>query len=738
MTREQQVALAQTMAGTRQYNNLLALFNNWDMYTDALETSAHAAGTLQKQQDIYMESTEAHLQKMRTEAEETYKTLFDVDTVNSFIDVFTGLNSLLNAFLKGLGGGMNDFAYFGALITQIFNKQIAGGIDNFINKLEILKNNKSTIAMLQSINEEGFSDAFGANKSYVTDAVSEQFERNAELLKLQPSMKEEEFNKMNLLSQEITYYEEIARLKEQALNADTSESEILKAQIADLEAQNEELRERLQLTKAGQISKQDIEKWVQTDGIFNSKEKGTLKGILKESEGRALTEEQTKQILDMEERAQIRIGEVLKTKYNTQKNINESAEVTIEQARTEAEVRKQIYKEMKEQQERQQKIGQNIAGFSSLVQFGTTLSGLTKTIREAADGTLEWSDALGQIAAVSPALLASGAQAISWLSQIPPHILVITAAVTAAVATIAFAVNEISLFIDKDRVLREELEANKKAVEESTKKYDELKTTLSNYSSAKEGIKNLKEGTLEFYEAIVKTNEEAKKLIEALQLQAGSQYQIDSNGLITINEDALKQGMFNQAQDLYQKQLTESITQFAINERQRNKEITELTKQFQKNVSEKTPGGYGISYEQAQQMIEAFVLKEEETEIDIGELTKNFATNEDQNFANLCTLITEEMSDVKAKISEKNAERREDAILLGAQSIKAYGQQEQVEAMDQLPTMLRESINESIGQEIAGNISQRVEAGTTGRNVTNTFEQMAGLAGQKIQKNPLA
>ena len=37
------------MAGTRQYNNLLSLFDNWDMYTEALETSANAAGTLQKQ-----------------------------------------------------------------------------------------------------------------------------------------------------------------------------------------------------------------------------------------------------------------------------------------------------------------------------------------------------------------------------------------------------------------------------------------------------------------------------------------------------------------------------------------------------------------------------------------------------------------------------------------------------------------------------------------------------------------
>ena len=88
-TREQQVALAQIMAGTRQYNNLIALFDNWNMYTKAIETSKNSTGELQKQQDIYMESTEAHLQQLRTEAEKTYKTLFDDTAVKTMTDALT-------------------------------------------------------------------------------------------------------------------------------------------------------------------------------------------------------------------------------------------------------------------------------------------------------------------------------------------------------------------------------------------------------------------------------------------------------------------------------------------------------------------------------------------------------------------------------------------------------------------------------------------------------------------------
>ena len=41
----------------KEKTNLVALFSNWDMYEDAINTSKNATGELQKQQDIYMDST---------------------------------------------------------------------------------------------------------------------------------------------------------------------------------------------------------------------------------------------------------------------------------------------------------------------------------------------------------------------------------------------------------------------------------------------------------------------------------------------------------------------------------------------------------------------------------------------------------------------------------------------------------------------------------------------------------
>jgi len=77
LTREQQISLAQTMAGQRQYSNLIALFDNFEQYNKSLTTAQNAAGTLQEQQDIYMDSMAAHLKQLKASTEGIFNSLFD-------------------------------------------------------------------------------------------------------------------------------------------------------------------------------------------------------------------------------------------------------------------------------------------------------------------------------------------------------------------------------------------------------------------------------------------------------------------------------------------------------------------------------------------------------------------------------------------------------------------------------------------------------------------------------------
>lgn len=60
----QKQSAAIALAGQRQYSRFMSLFENQDMYKQAVETSKNAVGELQSEQDIYMESTAAHLKQL--------------------------------------------------------------------------------------------------------------------------------------------------------------------------------------------------------------------------------------------------------------------------------------------------------------------------------------------------------------------------------------------------------------------------------------------------------------------------------------------------------------------------------------------------------------------------------------------------------------------------------------------------------------------------------------------------
>ena len=138
LTREQQVNLAQTMAGQRQYSNLIALFDNFSEYNRALGIAQNAAGTLQEQQDTYMESTAAHLNQLKASVEDVYDSFMNrdsLDSVNDLIDALSDGATAIARFIDSLGGGMNILSSLGSLGVTVFSKQIAGSIQTTINNL---------------------------------------------------------------------------------------------------------------------------------------------------------------------------------------------------------------------------------------------------------------------------------------------------------------------------------------------------------------------------------------------------------------------------------------------------------------------------------------------------------------------------------------------------------------------------------------------------------------------------
>ena len=162
LTREQQVSLAQTIAGTRQYNNMMALFDNWDMYQQAKSTSENSAGSLQKQQEIYLDSLDAHLNKLTAEAEELYQTLMDPEGLNPLIDALTTIVGLVENVVEGLGGGKGVLGVVGALGMNVMRgkitSEIARGWQNTVSEKENRKMAEDEQAIANEINVDDIED----------------------------------------------------------------------------------------------------------------------------------------------------------------------------------------------------------------------------------------------------------------------------------------------------------------------------------------------------------------------------------------------------------------------------------------------------------------------------------------------------------------------------------------------------------------------------------------------------
>ena len=217
MSREQQVALSQVMAGTRQYNNLLSLFDNWNMYTDTLETSANAMNTLQEQQDIYMESAAAHLKKLKATWQDLYDSAIDDDEVNTGIDLLTNLVQTFDNFIDSFGGGVKTIGALGSVIANVFNKQISEAITNFVQNQTKMEQN------INLLEKKRQTIAAGAATTGITTPgdqaelanIETQLKYAQQIQQVEEGITQEQYNQLTNLQTQIGELEKEAVLLEQ-------------------------------------------------------------------------------------------------------------------------------------------------------------------------------------------------------------------------------------------------------------------------------------------------------------------------------------------------------------------------------------------------------------------------------------------------------------------------------------------------------------------------------------------
>ena len=118
-TEAQRTAVAQAIAGKRQYTQLMALFENWDMYTETKGVSEGASGALEDQFKIWSDSWEAASNRVKVATEGMYSNLLNDDVMIKFTDTLAYAVNLLDTVLDSLGGIPGILALVASQILRI-------------------------------------------------------------------------------------------------------------------------------------------------------------------------------------------------------------------------------------------------------------------------------------------------------------------------------------------------------------------------------------------------------------------------------------------------------------------------------------------------------------------------------------------------------------------------------------------------------------------------------------------
>lgn len=194
LSKAQQAALAQTVAGVRQYTQLIALMENWDngdsdSMMANLTTSATSAGALQEQADIYAESWEAAQDRVTAALEAIYSSLIEDE---AFIGLLNGVEKVINfvdKLIDSLGGLKGTLAAIGTIVTKMFSQQLSQGLSNLAYNIK-MSTKKGRAAEIQERDNfiNNAVDSIPQNTDYTTQVELAQQDSMRSQLTLQQEM----------------------------------------------------------------------------------------------------------------------------------------------------------------------------------------------------------------------------------------------------------------------------------------------------------------------------------------------------------------------------------------------------------------------------------------------------------------------------------------------------------------------------------------------------------------------
>lgn len=218
LNKDQQIALAQTVAGVRQYTQLVALMDNWEFFQENLTTAYGAEGALQQQANVYAEGWEAARDRVRAAAEGVYDSLINPDFYIKMDNSIGSFLEILEDVIDTLGGfeGVANVAFFA--FSKLFGNQMAQGLRNTVDNTRLLlglEKQKDQVMRNESVNQiqqlASEDQVMGAQIDYAKKRLAAE----NEVQRVRTSLNDKQYNQIQqeLQISDLIHQQYIERLK---------------------------------------------------------------------------------------------------------------------------------------------------------------------------------------------------------------------------------------------------------------------------------------------------------------------------------------------------------------------------------------------------------------------------------------------------------------------------------------------------------------------------------------------
>lgn len=297
LTQAQKMAFAQTVAGTMQYTKLISLLDNWDKMEQNLDFVNESSGTLDTQAEIYAESWEGAKKRVQAAWEEIYSDLIDPNIFKTALDGLSNMLNLVDKVIDSVGGLRGVLLGLSVIVTQIFQKQMAQGLQNLTYNLNMSTEagrdaeKKKRSDLLENASQkmtEVYMDEDGSISA--TDSLRIKAFRDELDLKEQLIQKTSEMNDMErLVAQQLLdqqkHLGEIAIQKQQAVEeakqkkSDSSEALTVRAFKQENKDERSDKEEKFtvdtkKITQQKEALKENVSALVQLDDILDKVRNG--------------------------------------------------------------------------------------------------------------------------------------------------------------------------------------------------------------------------------------------------------------------------------------------------------------------------------------------------------------------------------------------------------------------------------------------------------------------------------